>query len=316
MDRKETKLHMMGTIIDLMVDSKSSTSLIEQLTNDLAIYEKRFNANDPQSELMAIHHQAGVAPVPVDDALYELIAIGKAHSLEHPSYLNIALGPLIKAWHIGFDDAKKPSDKVITETLKLTQPHLIELCTSDQSVFLPKKGMEIDLGALAKGYIADRIISTCRNHAVKTAYINLGGNFLSYGPSANRSSGYYRIGIQDPIKPRGHYVLAVDTFNQSVVTSGIYERQLKQSDKTYHHIFDPKTGYPVETDIVSLTIISKTSLEGEIWTTRLFGLTSKDALSFVNNLTNIESIIITKDQQVHISEGLRDRIVPLNRSIS
>lgn len=315
MSIEEKTLHMMGTKIDLMVDSRNSNMLLKQLAHDLNVYEARFNANDPQSELMALHHHAGVTPVTVHDDLYELIAIGKKHSLKTPSYLNIALGPLVKQWHIGFDDAKKPSDDLITGALALTDPALIELDGDKKTVYLPKKGMEIDLGALAKGYIADRVISTCKNQAATTGFINLGGNFLSFGPSPKRASGYYRIGIQDPTKPRGNYMLAVDTLNQSVVTSGVYERQLKQGNQSYHHIFDPKTGYPIETDILSLTIISDTSLEGEIFSTRLFGLSVKDILSFVNDSNNIDVIIITKERQIHLSETIKHHIVPLSHSI-
>ncbi|GEM02346.1 FAD:protein FMN transferase [Halolactibacillus halophilus] len=305
---------MIGTKIDLMVDSPSSSTLLKQLTHDLKVYETRFNANDPQSELMALHHCAGVTPITVHDDLYKLIALGKKHSLITPSYLNIALGPLVKQWHIGFDDAKKPSDDLIMEALASTDPNLIELNDEKKTVYLPKKEMEIDLGALAKGYIADRIISTCENQAT-TGFINLGGNFLSFGPSPKRASGYYRIGIQDPEKPRGNYMLAVDTLNQSVVTSGVYERQLKHGNQSYHHIFDPKTGYPIETDILSLTIISDTSLEAEIFSTRLFGLSVENILSFVNDSNNIDAIIITKDRHIHLSETIKHQIVPLSHAI-
>lgn len=171
--------------------------------------------------------------------------------------------------------------------------------------------MQIDLGALAKGYIADLIISFLKTLPVKTAFINLGGNFVSFGPSQTRDSGFYRIGIQDPKRKRNQYLLAVDTKDQSVVTSGIYERILKHNDETFHHIFDTRTGYPIETNLASLTIISTQSVDGEIWTTRLFGHSIPTILSIVEKLSGIECVLVTETNEVNYSSGLDGRITPL-----
>lgn len=315
MPRSEASVHMMGTIIDLMIDSNESKHLINQVIDDLKVYEKRFSANQLQSELMAVNQQAGITPISVHPELYQLIKLGKLHSTAKSSFLNIALGPLIKIWHIGFNDAKKPTDYQINTVLKLTDPNQIQLHDENRTVFLPQIGMEIDLGALAKGFIADQIIQKLKQDKVKTAYINLGGNFLSTGSSSTRKSGEYRIGIQDPKKARHQYLLAVDTSNQSVVTSGVYERKLKHENNSFHHIFDPKTGYPIKTDIASLTIVSSASIDGEIWTTRLFGYTAKEIVSIVNTLTNIDSIVITNDSKIYISKGLKEKIIPFNSGL-
>lgn len=315
MPRTEATVHMMGTIIDLMVDSNESKHLINQVLDDLKVYNKRFSANQLQSELMAVNQQAGITPISVHPELYHLIKLGQLHSTAKSSFLNIALGPLIKIWHIGFNDAKKPTDYQINTVLKLTDPNQIQLHDENRTVYLPRNGMEIDLGAIAKGFIADQIIQKLRQDKVETAYINLGGNFLSFGSSSTRKSGAYRIGIQDPKKARHQYLLAVDTSNQSVVTSGVYERKLKHGNDSFHHIFDPKTGYPIKTDIASLTIVSSASIDGEIWTTRLFGYPAKDISSIVDTLTNIESIVITNDSKIYISKGLKGKITPFNPAL-
>lgn len=308
-------VRMMGTVIDILIDTlddQNSELIIEDTIRKLDVYEKRFSANDPKSELMAVNKAAGISPVSVHPDLYQLIKKGKAHSLAESSHLNIALGPLIKAWRIGFDDARKPTETEISEALQLTDPNLIHLNDERQSVYLEKKGMQIDLGALAKGYIADLIINGLKKEPIKSAYINLGGNFVSTGFSHKRASGCYRIGIQDPARPRGNYLLAVDTLNQSVVTSGIYERTLKHEGETFHHIFDTQTGYPTETDLASLTIISPESVNGEIWTTRLFGHSPSKILSTVEALPDIDCILITKSNTVMYSNGLEGKIIPLS----
>ncbi|WP_259761790.1 FAD:protein FMN transferase, partial [Lactococcus lactis] len=139
----------------------------------LDIYNKRFSANDSGSELSQINHQAGLKPVQIHPELFELIKIGKKESLSTPSNLNIALGPVTQAWHIGFPDAKLPDSQEIQKLLLLSNPEMIILDEENLTVFLQQKGMIIDLGALAKGYIADQIIKKINASSI---LINLGGN--------------------------------------------------------------------------------------------------------------------------------------------
>ena len=304
-------LHMMGTTIDIMVEASNAQELVELVCRLLKTYEHRFSANSNDSELMTVNHSAGLNAVSVHPDLFELIQIGKKHSLDQPSNLNIAIGPLVQTWHIGFDDAKLPSQTQINEQLALINPQNIILDEEKQTVFLSQKGMKIDLGALAKGYIADKIIAYLKSQGATSAMINLGGNLLVFGPNPKRPGGFWNIGIQDPKRPRNQNVGIVKIYNQSVVTSGIYERHLQVNGKDYHHIFDKNTGYPIETQMASLSIISKLSLDGEIWTTRLFGLPIPLAMRTINQTEHIEGIIITRDNRIAVSNGLKDTFIPL-----
>lgn len=298
-------VRMMGTKIDLSVTVRENPEFVlDTIVGLLKKYEHRFSANDDASELMAINKNAGITPVVVHPELFELIQIGKEHSLAENSLLNIAIGPLIQTWRIGFDDAKVPTAEAIQALLDITNPHEIELDEATQSVYLTKKGMKIDLGALAKGYIADRIIDYLGEIKAQSALINLGGNLVTYGPSIKRTDLLWRIGIQNPVENRGQSQIILKVPNKSVVTSGIYERNLKQNGQTFHHIFNPKTGYPVETDLASLTIISDLSVDGEIWTTRLFGQTPAEILATVNTTPHIECLLISQSGEILYSDGL------------
>lgn len=298
-------LKLMGTKIDLQIDSDDPNFLIQKCVQQLHMYDQRFSANNEHSELMLVNHKAGLQPVKVHPQLYDLITLGKKHSLEKPSYLNIAIGPLVKNWHIGFQDAHLPSSESIQRSLKLTNPEWIGLNDLEHSVFLKEQGMQIDLGAIAKGYIADQIMDYLISQSVTSAMINLGGNVLVHGPNRQRPDQKWYIGIQNPTKKRGENVGILKITDQSVVTSGIYERNFHYKGKTYHHIFDPKTGYPVETDMASLTVVSKRSVDCEIWTTRLFGLPIAEVLRILNENPMIEGIIVTKDNHILISESLK-----------
>lgn len=269
-------LHLMGTVIQLQVTHETPELLLDEAERRLRDYEQRFSANNPQSELMSVNHQAGIRPVAVDAELFELIEIGVAQSQISTSFLNIAIGPLVQEWRVGFSDAKLPDDEKIQSLLKRIDPNKIELDQANQTVYLKEKGMSIDLG----------------------------GNVLTFGPAANHADGKWRVGIQNPFLPRGNYVTVLKTANQSVVTSGIYERKFDWQGKSYHHIFDSQTGYPLQTDLASLTIVSEESLTGEIWTTRLFGKSAKEALMEINQTPEIEGIVMTDAGEIAFSKGM------------
>ena len=307
-DLNSRSIHLMGSTITISILHEDAGSLLDQVFSLLRLYEKRFSANDDSSELMQINHAAGKHPVCVHPDLFELIELGKKHSLAPDSHLNITLGPLVQTWRIGFADAKVPSPKEIKQALALTDPECIELDAAASSVFLTMEGMKIDLGALAKGYIADKIAAFLRGQGVTSALINLGGNILTIGLNEKNNRCWW-IGIQNPSLPRGNDLALLSIQDQSVVTSGIYERKLQVDGRVYHHIFDRTTGYPIDNQLASLTIVSSKSVDGEIWTTRLFGESPTSILEKVEQENGIEAFVITENHQIFYSSGLSPEIL-------
>lgn len=301
-------IQLMGTIIETKIWHEHPEPILDQVEEMLYLYKDRFSANDLTSELMEVNLNAGVQPVPVAPDLYELITLGKEHSCAPNSRLNITIGPLVQAWRIGFSDARLPNQETIDKALELINPQEIELDPEFQQVYLKNKGMAIDLGALAKGYIADKIVDFLKKIGVQQGLINLGGNVLTFGQASQNEDNLWRIGIQHPRLPRGNNIAVLKIGEESVVTSGIYERTFEFDGKTYHHIFDSQTGFPVESDVASITIVSKKSVDGEIWTTRLFGHPVPVIYDQISQQDGIEGIIITKENQLIITQGLRNRI--------
>lgn len=299
------EVRMMGTIIQITIQHKSPHETLDKVVNRLEEYEKRFSAHDPQSELMQVNKNAGIKPVKVKSSLYELIKIGQEHSLPADSSLNITIGPLVQAWGIGSENPNIPAPKVIKTLLQRTSPSDIILDDGVETVFLKHRGMFIDLGAVAKGFIADLIIGDFKKLGVVAGLINLGGNVMTYGQSPKQKDGYWRIGIQNPFLPRGNYLAIFKALHQSVVTSGVYERKFTINDQTYHHILDRHTGYPIETNVAGLTIISKKSVDGEIWTGRLFGKSPQQVIGILDQLTDISGIVVTKQGELYYSDDLK-----------
>ena len=299
-------IDLMGTKIRLYFKGEQAEKWLTEACAMLRYYDKVFSANR-DSQLSALKTTAVNRSVVVDQELYELIRIGREHSLESNSFLNIAIGPLIKLWRIGFEEARVPNQEEISQVLHRLNPSDIILNDDQRSVFFAKEGLEIDLGAIAKGYFADKIMDFFKEKQPDSAMVDIGGNLLVYGESPKGNLDW-DVGIQNPFLPRGHSVAKVKIRNQSVVTSGIYERTFEYNGNKYHHIFDSHSGYPVENNVASLTIISDKSLDCDIYTTKLFGLSPQRILATVNHIEGMEAIVITVDGQLATTPNLRDKI--------
>lgn len=306
---KTKTIKLYGTTINIKIESMNAEKILDNCIDLLYKYNLIFSANNQKSKLMEINNHAGIKPVKVDFELFELIEIGKYHSLQEDSKLNISIGPLVKAWGIGFDTPKVLSDNEVKSLLPITDPNKIILDKKKLTIYLKDRGMEIDLGAIAKGYISDKIMEYIKKQDVKCALINMGGNVLTYGSPTHNIDGNWRIGIQNPKLKRGNHVLMLAVNNMSIVTSGVYERKFEENGKLYHHIFDPLTGYPTKTDIQSISILSKRSVDCEIWTTRLFGKSEQEILREVNQQNHIEAVIIKENGKVIISRGIKKYII-------
>lgn len=214
---------------------------------------------------------------------------------------------IVKLWRIGFEEARVPSRDEIQQVLEHLDPANIVLDDDRHSVVFAKQGLEIDLGPIAKGYFSDKVMDFFKEKQPLSAMIDIGGNLLVYGESPKHNLDW-DVGIQNPFLPRGHCVAKVKIRNQSVVTSGIYERTFEYNGNKYHHIFDSHSGYPVENNLASLTIIADQSLDCDIYSTKLFGLDPERILETVNNIEGMEAIVITVDGKLAITANLRDKI--------
>lgn len=307
METSKKTIFLMGTVIKLYLKSEHAEILLNEASEMLSTFEQVFSANKENSPLANLKKTAYKSPQQVPSNLFDLIKVGKEHSLEEDSLLNIAIGPLTKLWHIGFDDAYVPSHEEIEAVLGLIKPENISLDEENKTVFFKKEGMTIDLGAIAKGYFCDIIMDFFKENGAISAMVDLGGNVLVYGdsPKGNKS---WEVGIQNPFLPRGNLVASVSVRNQSVVTSGIYERIFKIDGQTYSHIFNSKTGYPIKNNIASLTIIADKSLDCDLYTTIFFGLDVSSILQRVNTIENMAAIVITTDGMMAHTHNLQDKI--------
>ncbi|WP_034916555.1 FAD:protein FMN transferase [Erwinia sp. 9145] len=260
--------------------------------------EDLLTVNRAHSEVMAVNHAAGRHPVRVSPAVFALIKQARQVSVLPGSCFNFTIGPLVKRWKIGFQGSTVPPADEIIALLALTDPHQVVLDDDAQSVFLQQAGMEIDLGAIAKGYIADLVRKYLAQQQVASALINLGGNVQTLGDAGGEG---WAVGLKKPFNDNDALLGIIRVNNKSVVTSGTYERYFEHDGRRYHHILDPQTGYPLDNELDSVTIVSDRSLDGDIWTTLIYGLGVEKGLAYLADVPHIEAIFVTKDGRIVFS---------------
>lgn len=263
---------LLGTYVQIRIYDDGKEEVLDKAFDRIKELGDKITVNEEGSEIDAVNEKAGIEPVKVSDDVYTLLKKAYEYSQDSNGGFDMAIGPITQLWHIGFDDARKPSQEEIDQALKLVDYHKVVLNDNEKTAYLEEKGMELDLGAIAKGYITDEVVKVLEDNGVTTAIIDLGGNVYVLGHSPRGEDEDWNVGIQDPNKARNTVIGTVKERDKTLVTSGIYERYLKVNGETYHHLFDPKTGYPFDNDIAGVTIITNKSIDGDGLSTAVFSM--------------------------------------------
>ena len=313
----------LNTAVQITIYDSQDKALLDDCLALCDKYELIFSRTNDKSELYKLNHRKDVSdgdfstdgpttPCPVSgtadtwhisEDLASLLSQGLSITRESDGAFDIAIAPLTSLWDFTAEDPEVPDDAAIQKALPL--------CSSDgvtidgEDITLPSDDIQFDVGAIAKGYIADRLKDFLIKKGVKSAIINLGGNVLCIGSKPDGTP--FKIGIQKPFADRNETEAVMDITGKSVVSSGIYERCFKQDGKLYHHILNPQTGYPYDNGLISVTIISDQSVDGDALSTTCFALGLEDGLKFAEK-KGVQAVFITEDYELHYTDGFRDEI--------
>ena len=313
----------LNTAVQITIYDSQDKALLNDCLALCDKYELIFSRTNEKSELYKLNHRKDVSdgdfstdgqttPYPVSgtadtwhisEDLAALLSEGLDITKESDGAFDIAIAPLTSLWDFTAEDPEVPDEAAIQKALPL--------CSSDgvtidgQDITLPSDDIQFDVGAIAKGYIADRLKDFLIKKGVKSAIINLGGNVLCIGSKPDGTP--FKIGIQKPFADRNETEAVMDITGKSVVSSGIYERCFKQDGKLYHHILNPQTGYPYDNGLISVTIISDQSVDGDALSTTCFALGLEDGLKFAEK-KGVQAVFITEDYELHYTDGFRDEI--------
>lgn len=300
---KEKEEYIFGTMVSLKLYEPVDDAVFQAVFDDLRDVDNRMTVKGITSELIAVNQAAGKNPVVVSEDTYYVISVAQKYAVESAGAFDITVFPVVALWGIGTDHARIPVQSEIDAGLKNIGYQDLVLDPEAHSVFLKRAGMGLDLGGIAKGYSADRTAQKLKSLGVERGIINLGGNVFALGTKADGSP--WKIGIQNPMTNRGEYIGIADVVNQTVVTSGIYERYYEKDGKRYHHILDTQTGYPADNELAGVSILTSSSIDADALSTTCFVLGAEKALAFVKDKPGVDVLFITKDKKVMMTPGFR-----------
>jgi thiamine biosynthesis lipoprotein len=304
---------VLGTVVDVNLFDHGSDELLDTMEARLQEIENTMSVNVPSSEVNLINDNAGIKSVQVSDDTYNVIKKSIEYSVLSHGAFDVTFGPIVNLWQIGTDQAAVPDDQSLAEALALVDYNNIELL-DDNYVYLTEQDMRIDLGGIAKGFAADEIIEIAKKAGVESALVNLGGNVKTLGLKVDGKP--YNVGIQNPFDMRNAYLGIVSVSDQTVVTSGDYERYFTEDGVRYHHIFDYRTGYPVVNGLGSVTLISSEAIDADALSTALYVLGADEGTRLIETLDGIECLYVTYDNEIYVSSGLKSNFTITDRTFS
>lgn len=295
---------MLGTVIRMSVygrDKELAEQAVADANREISRYEKLFSVNIKNSDVDRInrHKQltSKISPETAKLIIYSLEMAKKTKGAFDPT-----IGPVVSLWGIGTDKARVPSPREIEGALRFVDYRKVS--AGERDIILTGEGQKLDLGAVAKGWIADRLSEDMKSKGIRSALLDLGGNIMLIGRRPDLTM--WRIGLQHPALPRGNYFAVLRAADKSIVTSGPYERFFEKDGVRYHHIFDTETGYPVKSDLASVTIVSDSSAEADVLCTALYSMGLQKAVDYISKEVNLSAVLVSSDcSTVYITKNLK-----------
>lgn len=309
--KKEDKLYSdtqfkLNTYVTIKLYENGSDDILQGAMDLCDYYEGIFSRTKESSLVYKMNEAGSIADNDNKEdfeKLKELISTGIKYGDKTKGSLDISIEPISSMWSFGNDNQRKPSDKEIKDAL--TQVNYSKIKVNDNSIQL--NGTRVDLGAVAKGYIADRIKDYLKEQGVTSATISLGGNILCLGAKPDNSD--FKVGIQYPFGDSTEVITGLKINDMSVVTSGVYERYFYEDNVLYHHIINPSTGYPTDNNLLSVTIISPESVDGDALSTGCFVMGMDKAMELINSMDKVYAIFVDNNYELHYSEKAEDFIL-------
>jgi thiamine biosynthesis lipoprotein len=295
----------MGTVITHKAFGRHAEECLAAVCREVACIERHLSRFLPESEISCINASAGFKSEKVSLETFELLLKALDFSHTCPGCFDVTISPLVTLWNIGRKSLAKPDNLRIQQILSLVDFRDVILDQRKMTVGLRKIGQAVDLGGIGKGYAGDRIREIYKQFAITSAYSNLGGNIVTLGAKPDGSP--WRVGIQHP-RQQDRLMGVVSVSDQSVVTSGDYQRCFfDKLGRRHHHILDTASGYPADSGLISVTIVSESSLEADALSTILFIAGLDKGIDLLKSFPRSEAIFIDTELQVYVTHGLKYR---------
>lgn len=308
--------YAMDTVVRVSISVPRGSGKPEEILDDvfslIGELDALLSMHNAGSDVARINAEAGIAPARVREETFSAIKSAKEWAAVTEGWFDPTIGAISTLWDIAGHSASEdltPSDERIAEALKTVGYEGLDLIDPNE-VYLANRGAEIDLGGIAKGYASQRVQELLKAGGVRSALADLGGNVVLIGGRPNGEP--WRIGIQHPYEKRGVPLCALSVYGTSIITAGVYERFAEVDGKRYTHIFNPRTGHPIDGELLSVTVISPDPVAGDALSTAFIAMGQNRSIDLLRVLPGIEAVFVSKDGEggiaVTATGGLRDVI--------
>lgn len=305
--RQSRRFHAMGSLHEIALFGGGDLPLLDAAQKRVSELDAELSAFRPESDIARLNSLSGIHRAELGEDAYRLLTFSHILSSRSEGAFDVTIRPLAELWGIGKKVNFVPAKRDISRARRLTGYKNLLLFPFGRAAYLKRAGQEIDLGGIAKGFAADAVRKLVAETGVPSALINIGGNVVTVGPRPDGEP--WRIGIQNPDAPAGEYLGVVEAEDRAVVTSGVGDRFFIKDGVRYHSVFDPRTGCPAQSGLLSVTVVAENSMEADALSTALFVLGLEDGLSLLNDF-EAEAIFVREDHSVFATKGLRGHFTP------
>ncbi|HEU4617367.1 MAG TPA: FAD:protein FMN transferase [Gammaproteobacteria bacterium] len=298
----------MGTLVSFSVltdDDKGAARAVEAGFDEIKRLEALMTTWSDTSDVSRVNAEAGIAPVHVSDETFEVIQMAQRTAQMSQGAFDISFYAMHGLWKFDEDlEVKVPSQAAIDARLPLVDYREIVIDPSKKTVFLKKKGMGIGLGGIAKGYAVDRAVAILRRAGFDDAIVQAGGDLMFSGSKGGKP---WTAGIRDPRGARDSFFAVLKLEDHAFSTAGDYERYFFLDGKRYHHIIDPKTGYPA-TRSRSVTIYAPNAFLADAIDDAVFILGWQKGIELVDSMPDVGAVVVDDQGGVHVSKLMQDHV--------
>jgi thiamine biosynthesis lipoprotein len=301
----------LGTIVNLtfIADQEAAPGIARDVFAEIERIENLMSPVRTASDVYRLNAGAGRGPVAVGAETFGLIKKSSEVSSETGGCFDITFASIARLWDYKNKNFSPPSREAVAGLLPLVNFRNVVMHPERRSISFARPGVKIGLGGIAKGYAVQRGVEVLRKRGVDSAIVEAGGDLQVMGNNRGKS---WVTGLRHPRKNAILLAIELDDMD-AVATSGDYERLVMRGDRRYHHIIDPRTGYPTDT-FSSVTVISKNAVLSDAYATAIFVMGLEGAREFLNRHAEIGVILADQQVNVYISQRLKDRITLLDKA--
>jgi len=291
----------LGTVCSVTLYENGRKNIYDEIFSRVREIENLMSVNISASDVSRVNAAAGIEPVQIKEDTFKVIERAVYFAELSGGAFDPAVGPLVSLWDIS-GKPRVPSKEEINSVLPLINWRNIKMDARLKSVYLTQRGMSLDLGGIAKGYAADEAAEIIKSYKINRAKIDFGGNIIMIGARLDKNP--WRVGVQYPGENRGSIIGILQIPEKTVVTSGVYERNFEKNGVFYHHLLSVTDGYPVNNNLLSVTIIADVSMDADALSTAVFVLGYEKGLSLLESYGDAQAVFVFKDNSVIATPGI------------